>query len=245
MVNYSLLCEEEFNNLIEMVTFDKSFLVKNRSQMKYYFKRLYVINLMKNRPELSGILDNEFDKPFSLLLESTFSLFSGQCRSSLLLLRTALESILHFCITKERVWIKTINSEAIFESIDYRFSETKQKLVKDISAYVSKDEYSEYFCTIERCTFYYKKLSAIVHSTNSVSPILTSTFYTDLQGDTLINKEGFFKLYKDTLNNIFFLLYFLLRNYLEKWDTYDLKDILKVMFRKENQVNKTIKYIKK
>lgn len=244
MTNYSLLCEKEFQKLMEAVTFDKKFLFENEAQMKYYFRRIYVINLLKNRLELSEIFDSEFNEPFSLLLESTFSMFSGQCRASLLLLRSALESIFHFCTIKERERIKTIDSEAIFKEIDYRFIDTKQKFVEDITPYVSEVEYGEYFTTIERCTTYYKKLSSIVHSMNRKSPILISTFYVDLQEDTLIDKEDFFELYRETLNNIFVLLYFLLRNNLKEWDTYDLKDILKVIYKKEKQVQRYLGYIK-
>lgn len=245
MTNYSLSCEKEFEKLIDSVTFDKRFLIENDTYLKYLFRRIYVINLLKNRPELHEVFDDMFDEPFSLLLESTFSIFSGQCRSSLLLLRTALESIFHFCTKKEREWIKTNDSTAVFREIDYRFIDTKRKMVEDITPYISSEDYGEYFNTINRCVTYYKKLSGIVHSTNRKSPIQISTFYADLQGDTLIDKEKFFILYREALNNIFVLLYFLLRNHLEKWDTYDLKDILKVMYKKDKQVNRYLKYIKK
>lgn len=244
MTNYSLLCENEFQKLKGAVTFDKKFLLKNETQMKYFFRRIYVINLLKNRLELSDIFDGSFNEPFSLLLESTFSMFSGQCRASLLLLRSALESIFHFCTMKERERIKTIDSDAIFNEIDYRFIDTKKKLVGDITPYVSEKEYGEYFTTIERCATYYKKLSGVVHSMNRKSPILISTFYVDLQEDTLIDIDDFFELYRETLNNIFVLLYFLLRSNLKEWDTYDLKDILKVVYKKERQVKRYLGYIK-
>ncbi|CZR09463.1 hypothetical protein [Trichococcus ilyis] len=241
---YAYNCYLEFEKLKQTVSFDKTFMFDNEIQIKRIFKRIYVINLLKNRPELKNILDEKFDMTFTLLLESSYSLFSGQCRSSLLLLRSSLESGLQFVTRKEREWIlETVDQNIEFDEIDYRFVETKKKLIKDISPYVAESDYPEYYLTIDRCVSYYKKLCEIVHSTGSAIPINISYFYANLNENTLINKEKFFDLYSFSLDTLFTLLYFLLRLRLKEWDTYELKDILNVLYR-DDKTEKYLNFVK-
>ncbi|QIW51735.1 hypothetical protein [Pseudolactococcus raffinolactis] len=242
MSDYKKSCEEQFFKLLKEVKFDKKFLSENETRLIYIFKRIYVINLLKNRVELNTIFDENFEESFSLLLETTFSLFSGQYRASLLLLRTTLESVLKFITIKEREFIKSKNPLVTFEKIDYRFSDTKRKLLNDIGNNIYR--YPDYSQTIEKSVTYYKNLSSVVHSVNKKKLLSFSSFYLDLQDETLVEKEYFFKLHTDTLNNIFTLLFFLSRKKFKNWDTYDLQNILKVMFKKENQIKKYMNYVK-
>lgn len=242
---YWLRCEEEIQKLLTQTTFDKKFIEENEQKVKKIFKRIYVINLLKNRPECRSIMDNTFDMTFTLLLESTYSLFCGQCRASLLLLRSSLESGLKFVLEKERQWInENFDPKKTFEDIDYRFSETKRKLVYDIGSYVSNVDFPDYYLTIDRCTTYYKQLCGVVHSTSKSLPISFSYYYENLEQDTLIKKDDFFKLYLDSLDSLFTLLYFLLRERLNNWDTYELTEILRLLF-KNSKVNRYLRYVKK
>lgn len=243
-VIYWSRCEDEFKKLLAETSFDNKFITENQQKINKIFKRIYVINLLKNRPECRNIMDETFHMTFTLLLESTYSLFSGQCRASLLLLRSALESGVHFAVEKERRWInENIDAGKQFEAVDYRFSETQKKLRSDLEFFLPEEEFSEYYLTLERCTTYYKKLCGIVHSTAKKMPISFSNYYANLEQDTLIEKEDFFKLYLDSLDTLFTLLYFLLRDSLNKWDTYELTDILRLLF-KDKKVERYIKYIK-
>lgn len=237
-------CEEEFKKLLTETIFDNKFITENQKKIEKIFKRIYVINLFKNRPECKNIMNESFDMTFTLLLESTYSLFSGQCRASLLLLRSSLESGLHFAVEKERRWInENIDPNKKFEALDYRFNETQRKLRSDLEFFLPKENYPDYYLTIERCTTYYKQLCGIAHSTTKKNPISISYYYANLERDTLIEKEAFFKLYLDSLNTLFTLIYFLLRDSLNKWDTYELKEILKLLF-KDKKVEKYIQYVK-
>lgn len=237
-------CYKEFEQLMTSVKFDNEFTKKNKNKIKQIFSRIYTINMLKNRPEVKAIFDNEFDMTFTLLLESSYSLFSAQSRASLLLLRSSLEATLKFVTEKERNWIINLKGTNIeFQPLNYRFVETSNSLLNDIKIHVSKDKYPEYYKTIERSVTYYKQLCSIVHSNGVSIPVGLSYFYDELNENTLINKEEFFKLYISSLDTIFTLLYFLLRNSLVHWDTYELSDILSVMF-KDNKKQRYLNYIK-
>lgn len=242
--NYSKNCYIEFQKLITQPNLNQKFVTENYVEVKRVFKRVYVINLLKNRPELQNIFDDSFDMTFSLILESSYALYTGQCRASLLLIRSALETALQFNITKEREWIvQNFEKEKVFQKIDYRFVETKKKLIGDIKEYVSEQEYSEYYLTIERSLSYYKKLSEVVHSSGSRVPLEISYFYQNLKEDTIIDKKKFFDLFSNSLETLFTLLYFLSRERFKNWDSYELRNILSVIFR-GNKLERYIKFVK-
>ncbi|MGL9771527.1 hypothetical protein [Enterococcus sp. DIV0996a] len=244
MVSYSYNCKIEFDSLLKSTQFNKKFFEENQDDMKRVFKKIYIINLLKNRVELSKVLDEEFNMTFSLLLEASYSLYIGQCRGSLLLLRSSLESALQFVTRKERKWIiDTFGNRKEFDKLDYRFVETKKKLENDISSYLPREEYKDYYLTIERAVSYYKKLCEVVHSTKTAIPIQISSYYSNLEENTLIDKKKFFELFINSLDVLFTLIYFLLRENFKKWDTYDLINILKITYR-DKKLEKYLSYMK-
>lgn len=58
-----------------------------------------------------------------------------------------------------------------------------------------------------------------------------------------MNEKKYFKLYIDTLEDMFVLILSLLRHSLKKWDTYDLKNVLRVVYGKK-KTQSLLKYIK-
>ena len=235
----------EYEKLLTQSSFNTDFIYNNNNEIKKIFNYIYIINLLKNRAETKRFFGTDFNMTFSLLLESSNSLYSGQCRASLLLLRSAQESTLQFITIKEREWIlSNIDSSRQFIELDYRFTETKKKLVKDIKTSVDSNKYSEYYKNIDKTVTYYKKLCGVVHSTGKNIPVELSYYYSNLEVNTILEKKDFFELYLKSLECIFTLIYFLLRESFEKWDTYDLSDILKTIFKKDKKVQRFISFVK-
>lgn len=58
-----------------------------------------------------------------------------------------------------------------------------------------------------------------------------------------MNEKKYFKLYIDTLEDMFVLILSLLRHSLKKWDTYDPKNVLRVVYGKK-KTQSLLKYIK-
>lgn len=245
MHNYNESISKEYQKLMDTVNFDLRFLKENKSEMYRVFKFVYIFNLLKNRAELKYVFSEKFNISYSLLLESTYSLFSGQTRASLLLLRSYQEAVLKFVVENEREWIiDEKDNTATFEAIDFRFTDTKRKLKEDLTPHLSSNISDAYFLELDRMETFYKNISGVVHSNSSKIPMNISEYYSNVQMDTILDKEKFFKLYLDTLETSFVIIYFMLRNNFKRWDTYQLKSILAIIFKNERKIDKYISYVK-
>lgn len=224
------ICNSEFIKLIDSEIFSKDFFKDNEVEMKKIFNYIFIINYFKNRAETKTYFNDNFKMTFSLILESSFALYTGQCRAALLLLRSAQETNFKFVLERERESILQTDPSKSFEKLDYRFTDTKRKFLKDIEGFVSKTDFSEYYCTIERNLTLYKKLCGIVHSESTNIPVFNVNYYSNLYKDTILSKDDYFKLYTKTLNELFALIFFMLRDRLKQWDTYNLYDLLHLVY---------------
>ncbi|WOV85014.1 hypothetical protein PGH26_03540 [Sporosarcina jeotgali] len=164
--------QTEFVKFIELVDVKKEFIFNNKKELTKVFSYLFVVNSLRNRVETKRFFNTEFNMTFSLLLESSFALFTGQCRSALLMLRSAQEANFKFVLERERELMIMEKTSENFEDLDYRFSETYKKFSKDIKGCVDENRYQEYYKTIDRNLTFYKKLSGVVHSGVKVLPVL-------------------------------------------------------------------------
>ncbi|WP_249685361.1 hypothetical protein, partial [Bacillus velezensis] len=100
----------------------------NQSEIKKVFGCIFIFNFFKNRVETKRYYNSEFNVTFSLLLESSYALLSGQCRRSLLLLRSTQEANYKSVLECERRIMKEHDPTLAFEALDYRYGETQKKL---------------------------------------------------------------------------------------------------------------------
>ncbi len=82
----------EFEKLLKIEGVNKKFISDNYEQIIKTFSYVFIINVFKNKVETKSYFNAEFNMTFSLLLEAIFALYTGQCRSALLLLRSAQEA---------------------------------------------------------------------------------------------------------------------------------------------------------
>ncbi|WP_071458579.1 hypothetical protein [Bacillus massilinigeriensis] len=235
--------KQEFMKLQNIEGIKQSFIATNVDEIKKIFGYIFVINYLKNRAETKRYFGAEYNMTFSLLLESTFALLTGQCRSSLLLLRSAQEANFRFVLERERELMLRQDSTLSFESLDFRFIETKRKFTKDLQNSIDRGKFSDYYNSIERTYTLYNKLSGVVHSQSKNMPVMSVEYFSSLHKETIIDKQEFFNLFSATLNEMFLLTFFMLRESLKKWDSYVLFDLLIILYGKKRSQS-LIKLIK-
>lgn len=243
--------QQEFDKLQRMDSVKQEFMLSNQSEFKKIFGYIFTINYLKNKAETKKYFGSEFNMTFSLLLEALYALFTGQCRSSLLLLRSAQEANYRFVLERERQYMLEIDSSLSFEPLDFRFIETKRKFIKDLQIQLDKNLFKAYYDSIEKNYTLYKKLSGVVHSQSENIPVMSAHYFSNLYEVTIVDNDAFFNLFCSTLNEIFLLNFFLVRESLGKWDSFVLNDLLRVLYgnKKSNTLIKMVKdyanYIKK
>lgn len=236
--------QKEFEKIKSLDGSKQQFIINNEIELKSVFGYIFLINFFKNKIETKRYFSSEFNMTFSLLLESSYALFSGQCRSALLLLRSAQEANFKFVLERERKFMLDNDPALSFESLDYRFGETQKKFLNDIQSCVDKTDFNEYYKSIERNVTYYKQLSGVVHSGSKNIPLMSVEYFSNLHEDTIIDKEKFFNLFCSVLNDIFLLDFFLIRGSLEKWDYYALYNALRISYG-DKRTKTLIKIVKK
>lgn len=224
--------KQEFDKLVALFDKNTEFLNENYTDCFKIFKHIYLINHFKNRAETKRFFNTNFDIAFSLMLESIYALYSGHIRAALLLLRSAQEMTLKSIIYQERNWIKTKKENVSFEDLSFRFLENKTIFIKDITPYLNKTIYADYFSKLDKTVTIYKELSGIVHSSNkSIDFNLYQYFSSIIYKKSDINK--FLNLFMTTLRNLLDLICYMMRDSLKLWDTYELKDLLSIIIKKE------------
>ncbi|WP_176345210.1 hypothetical protein [Priestia aryabhattai] len=222
--------QKEFEKIKKLDGIKQEFVLTNESEIRKIFGYIFSINYLKNKIETKRYFGSEFNMPFSLLLESTYALFTGQCRSALLLLRSAQEANYKFVLEREREFMLANNSSLSFEPLDFRFVETKRKFINDLQYCLDKRDYKEYYNSVERNLTLYQRLSGIVHSKSKNLPVMSVEYFSSLHEETIIDNEEFFKLFCSVLNEIFLLDFFLIRESLNKWDYFILYNLLRILY---------------
>lgn len=224
---------QEFIKLQNIEGVKQSFIVTNEDEIKKIFGYIFVINHLKNRAETKRYFATEYNMTFSLFLESTFALLTGQCRSALLLLRSAQEANFKFVLEREREFMLREDSTLSFESLDFRFIETKRKFINDLQYSLDRGKFSDYYSSIERSYTLYQKLSGVVHSQSKNMPVMSVEYFSSLHEETIIDKQEYFNLFSASLNEMFLLTFFMLRESLNNWDSYVLFDLLRILYGKK------------
>lgn len=240
MINKKLEVRREFEKLLESLSENRDFIEENKEECFRIFTYIYIINHFKNRAETKVFFNEEFETAFSLLIESVFVLYLGHLRAGLLILRSSQEMSFKSIIHQERKWILTKNRNITFDKLDYRFVENKNIFLKDIEPHLSKVEYEGYYKEIERTVTYYKELSGIVHSGNKKINFNISHVFESIKTNNEKHKEEIFSLFLNVLKNLFVLLCYMMRESLVNWDTYELQNVLSIVFKKEKQINNFI-----
>lgn len=236
--------QREFEKMKKLDGIKQQFLLTNENKIKKIFGYIFSINYFKNKIETRNYFGSEFNMSFSLLLESIYALFTGQCRSALLLLRSAQEANYKFVLEREREFMLNNNSSISFDPLDFRFVETKRKFINDLQYCLDKSDYKEYYNSVERNLTLYKRLSGIVHSKSKSLPVMSVEYFSNLHEETIVNNDEFFHLYCSVLNEIFLLNFFLIRESLNKWDYYTLYNLLRILYG-EKRTRTLIRIVKK
>ncbi|MGE7594787.1 hypothetical protein ACQKMY_16585 [Peribacillus frigoritolerans] len=234
---------QEFIKLQTVEGIKQSFIVTNEDEIKKIFGYIFVMNYLKNRAETKRYFGSEFNMTFSLLLESNYALLTGQCRSALLLLRSAQEANFRFVLEKEREYMLGKDPTLTFERLDFRFIETKRKFVNDLQNSIDRRIFPEYYNSIERSNTLYQKLSGVVHSQSKNMPVMSVEFFSSLHEETIIDKQKYFDLFAASLNEMFILIFFMLRESLSRWDSYLLYELLRILYGKKRS-HSLIKLVK-
>lgn len=243
MFNLREICDNEFEKALSKPSIKKEFVEKNLKDMKQIFRYLFVVNYFKNRAETKVYFGNEYNVVYSLFLESVYALYTGQCRSALLLLRSTQEANFRHVLSKEREWIRSFDKEVQFEELNFRFVETAKKFQSDLTPYLDREKYELYFKTIESNLTHYKNLCGVVHSESSNQPVANVDYFSNVVGDTIVNEQKYFKLYIDTLDDMLTLIIFLLRQRFHEWDSYDLLNIFGAVYGKKRK-HSLLSYVK-
>lgn len=226
------LLEKEFEKIQSLEGIKHQFLITNLTEFRNIFSYIYALNYLKNKVETKNYFGSEFQMTFSLLLESFYALLNGQCRGALLLLRSAQEANFKFVLEKERGVMLNNDPTLKFKSLNFRFSETQSQFTNDLKRCLDEKDFKEYYKSVERNLTLYKRLSAVVHSVSKNTPIMNVAYFSSLHNNTIIDKDKYFKLFHDVVDKIFLLNYFLIRESLINWDSYILKDFLRIMYGK-------------
>lgn len=205
---------QEFKNIQTIEGIKKSFIVINEEVLKKIFGYIFVMNYLKNKAETKRYFGSEFNMIFSLLLESNYALFTGQCRSALLLLRSAQEANYRFVLEREREGMLERNSTLSFERLDFRFIETKRKFMNDLQNSIDRSDFPEYYSAIERNYTLYNELSGIVHSQSKNMPVMSVEYFSNLHEETIVDKQRYFYLFSSSLNEMFILVFLCLEKVL-------------------------------
>jgi len=238
------ILQSEFEKLKSSTEIQQEFMLKNESSMKKVFSYIFSINYIKNKIETKRYFDEKFHMTFSLLLESNYALFTGQCRGALLLLRSAQEANFKFVLERERQLMLENNHGLSFEPLDYRFTDTKKKFINDLRICLDENDFKEYYDSIERNLSFYKVLSGVVHSGSKNLPVMSVEYFSSLYEDTIIDNDKFFDLFFSVLNEIFLLDFFLIRDSLYNWDYYVLYDLLRILYG-DKRTKTLIRIVKK
>lgn len=233
----------EFEKLLKIEGVNKKFISDNYEQIIKTFSYVFIINVFKNKVETKSYFNAEFNMTFSLLLEAIFALYTGQCRSALLLLRSAQEANFVYVLEQERKYIIEENPSITFRDLDFRFVETTRSFLNDIKISVDEDKFKEYYQSIERNLTYYKTLSGIVHSQSIKVPLMNVEYFSKMYENTIIDTMSYFNLFNNVLEEIFLLNYFMLRKSLFHWDYYELYSLLNITFGRK-RTNALIKIVK-
>ncbi|WP_028531544.1 hypothetical protein [Paenibacillus sp. UNC217MF] len=244
MIRINESFQNEFNKLKKLEGIKQEFFEINESSIKKIFGYIFLLNYFKNKAETKRYFSTNFNMTFSLLLESNYALITGQCRASLLLLRSAQEANYKFVLERERQFMLENDNSLSFSPLDYRFIETKNKFINDLKNCLDINEYKEYYDSVERNLTLYKKLSGIVHSGSNSLPVLSVDYFSRLYENTIIDTDKFFDLINAVLNEIFILNYFLIRESLFNWDYYVLYDILRLLYG-DKRTKTLIKIVKR
>lgn len=220
----------EFEKLIEVEGVNKKFIFDNNEEVTKTFSYVFMINVFKNKAETRSYFNDEFNMTFSLLLEAIFALYTGQCRSALLLLRSAQEANFIYVLEQERKFINNEDPSITFRDLDFRFVETKRSFLNDIKFSVDEAKFKEYYQSIERNLTHYKTLSGVVHSQSIKVPLMNVEYFSKLYENTIIDTTSYFNLFNNVLEEIFLLNYFMLRKSLIHWDYYELYALLNIVF---------------
>ncbi|KZB89876.1 hypothetical protein A2U94_19185 [Bacillus sp. VT 712] len=243
MIKLIDIFQKEFDRVKDFKDTKQEFVLSNHDNIEKIFGYVFIINYFKKRAETKRYFGNAFNMTFSLLLESFYALVTGQCRSALLLLRSAQEANYRFVLERERIFMSENDSSLSFEPLDFRFIDTKRKFIKDLQHCLDKNTFKEYYDSIERNYTLYKQLSGVVHSQAANIPIMSVDYFSDLYKDTIIDRERFFKLFSSTLNEIFLLDFFLMRESLSRWDSFLLYEVLRTLYGNK-RTNTLIKIVK-
>lgn len=243
MTNINQIFHQELQKIEDLPNVNINFYLQHKERIQDVFGYIFVINLFKNRVETKKYYKNNYSTVFSLLLEASYAIVSGQCRGALLLLRSAQEANFRYSLLLERKFILEQDSNRKFKKLDFRFLSTKNCFIQDIEPTLCKEKYSLYYQTIERNLTWYKKLCSVVHSQGSSQPVLDITYLSRLSSDTIINSDEYFKLFTNTLSDIFLLNFIVMRDSLIHWDTYELRNILKIAYGKK-KTESLLKFIK-
>ncbi|MCI1696805.1 hypothetical protein [Aneurinibacillus aneurinilyticus] len=230
MISLNDFFQKEFEKMQSLDGIKQQFISNNESAIKKIFGYIFSINYLKNKVETRRYFSSEFNMTFSLLLESIYALFTGQCRSALLLLRSAQEANYKFVLEREREFMLVKNSSISFEPLDYRFIETKKKFISDLQNCLDKTDFKEYYISVERNLTLYKRLSGIVHSGSKSLPVMSVEYFSKLHEETIVDSKEFFNLFCSVLNEIFLLNFFLIRESLSKWDYYAVYNLLRIIY---------------
>ncbi|WP_204254311.1 hypothetical protein [Mammaliicoccus sciuri] len=232
----------QFDKLMSLLEEKNEYIKDHYNKMFKIFNYIYLINHFKNRAETKHYFNSHFNIAFSLMIESTFLLYSKHEKASLLMLRSAQEMTLKSIIYQEREWIKSKKNDYTFDKLDFRFNENKKILVKDLELFLPK-EYKEYYTELDRTLEIYKKLSGIVHSTNETMEFQMYRYFSSLL-ENINYTDKIIDIFIRTFKNLLTLICYMLRESIKKWDTYELNDILSVVIKKEKSRNNFIKKFK-
>lgn len=220
---------EQFKKKIIAPLFTSSQNISLKQSVKTY-KYIFLLNLLKSRPELRKFWNDYLYWSISFLYEAYVSANLGQKNGCYFLLRSSLENFVKFVC-------RAVGKEE--EISDHGFKNNNHILTtydwpKNGLAFFSK------VCYFQSMYNNFSKLSHSAIKINDQTPI---TYFSKIV-------ENFDNEYNDAMNNIQklsdFYVYFIIfvcKSSLEKWDTYDLTTILRITYT-DKQTKMILKFIK-
>ena len=226
-MDYRKNCNLEFENFKRNnINFD--LLSQNKkTYIKRIFKRIYLLNLLKNSPALSTLKNNDYFKnSFSCIIESFDLLVSNHIRASYLILRSSMESYLK-CIINILVSTKPHNSS---------FKENKNIILEHISKSPYYNNIFSFEKNITNLGSLYGDFSALTHSDTSLIENFSANYLLEIRNVSESSFECCANRFLSVLELFIKILFPVFIDSFKQWNSLVLKDILSVTFSK-SEVN--------
>ena len=191
--------------------------------IKCLYRKIYLLNLLKNRSELADkTCNNYFKVSFSCILESFHLFINKDLRAAYLVLRVSIESYLKF------VLLNFINNYNLKHKVNERNFSINYDLLIDILSDTKELDCFNIEHSLEVFSNYYSRLSSLAHANTNLIDNFNPEYLFEIPCHSEKIFKEFYNIFKTLVELYAKLLIPICLNSFVNWDLIVLKRILKV-----------------